>query len=341
MVGQDRCVWSRIVRRGVFAAMALAFATICMVGSVEGGGRPGGEFGGLPTAADREDIQITPAIVSFDGVPVGEHYTQTLRLTNVTTTSVQVTRIFVSSREFTISGLSLPITLSPRNALTFTVQYEPKMAKSVRARLDVETSLGEAASVELKGTAVQSELELTASVASLDLGEIPEGSRTTTEVTLSNAGNAKIMIYKVVVFGEEFGVSGGGQVGLAPGQSASLKVSFDPRTVGASSGTLSIFSNAPDSPLQIPLSGTSLLASTQTVSLHWNESQEGASGYFVYRSNQNGGPYNRLQDAALSSTEFMDTGLAAGQTYYYVITSLKGETESNYSDQIVVTVPQE
>jgi fibronectin type 3 domain-containing protein len=41
------------------------------------------------------------------------------------------------------------------------------------------------------------------------------------------------------------------------------------------------------------------------------------------------------------SPEYTDTGLAAGHTYYYVVTSLDSDqVESEYSAQITATVPE-
>jgi ASPM-SPD-2-Hydin domain-containing protein/centrosomal CEP192-like protein len=341
MVGRVWCARSRIVR-GILAWLTLALVSTCVVASVGAAGRLRGKLGGLPTPTEPQALQIVPSIVTFDGVPSGERYTQTVRLTNVTSATLGVTRISASGPDFVISGATLPVTLEPHGCLTFTVEYQPKSAGRVRAEIQVQTNLeGAAAVVELSGSATASERELTASDGRLDFDEITAGNGAIKPLILRNGGNAKITISKMVVFGEAFSVSGASAVGLTAGQTTNLEVRFDPKNVGTSTGTLSIFSNAPDSPLQIPLSGTSLLASPQAISLKWNESQEGASGYFVYRSSQNGGPYRKLQDTALSSTEFTDTGLAAGRTYYYVITAVDGnDVESNYSDQIVMTVPE-
>jgi Abnormal spindle-like microcephaly-assoc'd, ASPM-SPD-2-Hydin len=329
---------------------------VCELSCVSRGGSDCGKHffwndlrGGLRSSGRQAGIGGNPANrndATFDNVQQcagGREISQTVRFSNLNATSLRILKIAATTGEFTISGVPLPTVLEAGSSLTFTVSYKPKTEGNAAGRVYVTTSLDASPlSVEVKASAVKKEAELAASEASLDFDDIAMGSRSAKELVLTNAGNANVAISKVVVSGDEFSVSGGGAVTLNAGQTINLEVSFEPRSAGAKSGIVSVFSDAPESPLEIPLSGTSSAASQQFVALKWNAGENAPGGYFIYRSSQSGGPYSKLQNAALPSPEFTDTGLAAGHTYYYVVTSVDANNvESEYSDQIIVRVPEQ
>jgi fibronectin type 3 domain-containing protein len=70
---------------------------------------------------------------------------------------------------------------------------------------------------------------------------------------------------------------------------------------------------------------------TSSVSLAWNTISE-ASGYNVYRSDNENGTYSILNTAVLNNNEYTDTGLLAYTTYYYKISSIVSEVESELSN---------
>ena len=91
----------------------------------------------------------------------------------------------------------------------------------------------------------------------------------------------------------------------------------------------------------MPLSGLGAASSQSTVKLNWEENPASLSGYVVYRAADPSGPFTRITAQAVPSAEYVDTGLAAGRTYYYVVTSVGAdEVESEYSAPISATVPE-
>ncbi len=124
---------------------------------------------------------------------------------------------------------------------------------------------------------------------------------------------------------------------LAPGQSTSFNVSFDPTSAGSFSGAISLASDAMNSPSNLPLSGSGV---THSVNLSWTGSSSPVSGYNVYRSGQTGGPYTRITSALDGSTAYTDTTVQAGQTYYYVTTAVDSSgNESAYSNETSAVIP--
>ena len=92
--------------------------------------------------------------------------------------------------------------------------------------------------------------------------------------------------------------------------------------------------------LTIALTASGAGSSQSTVKLNWEESPVTVAGYVVYRSAEASGPYMRVSSWPVPSSEYVDTGLAAGHTYYYVVSSLdEDQVESEYSTPISATVP--
>ena len=90
--------------------------------------------------------------------------------------------------------------------------------------------------------------------------------------------------------------------------------------------------------LQPPAAPANLTASggVAQVSLNWN-AVSGVSGYNVKRSLNNGGTYTPVI-SGLAATNYTDTGLSNGTTYYYVVSSVSaGCNESTNSAQASAT----
>ncbi len=88
----------------------------------------------------------------------------------------------------------------------------------------------------------------------------------------------------------------------------------------------------------IPPAPTGLTAASGTaqVSLSWTASSSAAS-YNIKRSATNGGPYTTI--AAVTATNYVDTSIASGATYYYVVTAADPSGESPPSNQASAAIP--
>jgi hypothetical protein len=92
---------------------------------------------------------------------------------------------------------------------------------------------------------------------------------------------------------------------------------------GGSQGT------APSTP-----SGVTATAADKQVSLSWNASNS-ATSYNIKRSTTHGGPYSQINTP--TATNFTDTGLADGTTYYYVVSAVNSMGESANSGEASAT----
>jgi len=79
-----------------------------------------------------------------------------------------------------------------------------------------------------------------------------------------------------------------------------------------------------------------------SVELSWTASaSSNVVGYNVYRGTQSGGPYTtKLTTSPVAATSYTDLAVTAGQTYYYVATSVdSSNSESTYSNQAAAIIP--
>jgi fibronectin type 3 domain-containing protein len=77
------------------------------------------------------------------------------------------------------------------------------------------------------------------------------------------------------------------------------------------------------------------------VSLSWTASgSPGITGYNVYQGTVSGGPYTKLTSAPIQATQYTDTTVQSGNTYFYVVTSVNSSgEESAFSNQTAATIP--
>lgn len=183
-------------------------------------------------------------------------------------------------------------------------------------------------------------LMLNSSANSLSFGNVTVSSSSTQNVTLTNAGSANVIISQVMVGGAGFNATGANGTILSPGQSTTLTSTFAPSASGAAAGSITVSSNASNSPASISLSGTGVAAVSHSVALNWAPDASGATGYNTYSSAVSGGPYTKLTSASLPSTSYTDTTVQPGHTYYYVVTAVNSSNqESAYSGEVTALVP--
>ena len=286
-------------------------------------------------------VEATPEAVSFVDVPVGETYTQVVRITNISEGVIQIKSVTASNADFRVSGILLPVVVAPGTSESLTISYRAAAEGQREGEIGIVTSTGETAlALKVRAVAMVGQKELTASEAGINFEDVAVGSSTKKVLSLTNSGNRELRISSTSVSGAGFSVSGAGAVNLSPGQNITVDVNFTPKDTGRQAGSLMVSSAEGGSLLEIPLSGTAAASSQKTVKLNWEESPVSVAGYVVYRAADPIGPYTQVSSGPVASTEYVDTGLAAGHTYYYVVTAVDAnQGESEYSAPITATVP--
>jgi len=183
--------------------------------------------------------------------------------------------------------------------------------------------------------------QLTPSTSTLDFGNVTLGSTGTLSVTLANTGSSNVTISADIISGSGFTSSGvaAGLV-LAPGQSVAMSVTFAPTTPGYATGSITLTSDASNSPDNVTLSGTGVQPVSHSVTLDWAPSSSTVAGYNVYRSTQSGGPYTQINSSLVTTPQFTDSSVQSGQTYFYVVRAVDpSNQESGNSNEVAVSIP--
>jgi hypothetical protein len=203
---------------------------------------------------------------------------------------------------------------------------------------EVESVYSNEAQVVVPYPVVSSQLAFTP--ASVTFDTFYTGSSTSQTVTLTNTGSAGVVVSGETVTGTGFTASGlSVPQTLAGGQSVTLTVTFAPAAAGSATGTVSVVSNASNSPTSLSLTGTGAVSS-HSVALSWKASTSTVAGYNAYRGNQSGGPYTMLNSSLIATTAYTDTTVQGGQTYFYVTAAVNSSgVVSAYSNDVQATVP--
>jgi hypothetical protein len=288
-------------------------------------------------------FSATPSSASFVKVVTGDTNSQPIRLNNTGSSSVTISSANVSGKGFRITGLTLPLTIASGRSATFDVVFAPTVTGSVAGSVSlVSNGTNSPFTIPLNGTGVAATFLLGANPSSLSFGTVNEGSSSSLNMILTNNGNSHVTISSVLVSGAGFSKSGAvAGLTLAPAQSARLSIAFAPAVAGNVTGSVTIASNATNSPAKISLSATGVLQGSHSVVLTWDASTSSdVVGYYVYRGTASGGPYTILTSSTVPVTRYTDSSVQAGHVYYYVVRSVDSSgAESSYSSQILADIP--
>src|SRR5579863_778948 len=212
-------------------------------------------------------LSTSPSSFSFGTVVVGSSATQTETLQNTGGASLTISQATVTGAGFSVTGLSLPLTLAPGQDTTFGVKYAPTAAGAVTGLVSLSFSgSSNTADIALSGTGAVAAVA-TASPTSMTFASITVGQTSSQTETITNTGGTSLTISAVGESGTGFSVSGiTPPVTLTAGQSTTFTVKFGPGSAGSFSGTATVTSDASNPSLGIPLSGTAVAAAVLTAS---------------------------------------------------------------------------
>jgi Transmembrane protein 131-like N-terminal/Abnormal spindle-like microcephaly-assoc'd, ASPM-SPD-2-Hydin len=286
-------------------------------------------------------LSATPSPVNFGNVSEGDPSTQTLKLTDEGAESVVITSVSASGKGFSVSGVTTPQTLTPKQSIALTAKFDPSSAGAETGKISV-VAHGGAVEIGLSGVGIAPNAQLVPSTTAVTFGNVTVGKTVTQQVTLKSTGNSDADISNITVSGSGYSLSGiSPPMKLDPSQSTVLTVSFDPKAAGSLPGTATIYSNAPNSPLKIGLSGDGTTTAQPAVELKWEQSASpNIVGYYVYRKLKSGGSFSRLNSQADTGISYTDNTIANGETYIYVVTAVDSKNvQSANSSPITVSIP--
>jgi ASPM-SPD-2-Hydin domain-containing protein len=227
-------------------------------------------------------------------------------------------------------SISLPATFKPKVAGkstgTITVSATGKITKLL---------------IDLSGVGfTESQAHLSVTPASLNFGNVNVGSNASLALTLSASG-ATVTVSAIRSDNSEFTLPGLNlPLTIAVGQNVPVTVKFTPTLAGTSSGTLTLVSNADNSPVSVPVTGAGIAGGPHSADLTWNASNDPVIGYNVYRGGTKGGPYSQINGVLDSSLDYTDSTVKGGAIYYYVVKAVdSNNVESPPSNEVKVSIP--
>ena len=192
-------------------------------------------------------IEVTPSSVNFGSIVAGKKISQAVSVANTGNISVSISQVNVSSSQFSVSGLTMPLSLPVGQSTSFQVWFDATAAGNATGTLTLRTDTGvSSGQVALAGSATVAPQQIAVSTASLNLGSVAVGTTASGTITVNNVGGSNLTISSISWSGNPFGISGLTTPStIAPGASNSFNVSYSPTAAVTSSGSVTITSDDP------------------------------------------------------------------------------------------------
>jgi len=293
---------------------------------------------GAGSAAPTGQLKASSPSLSFGTVATGRSAKQQVTITNSGNAPVNISAVTASGTGFSVSGLAAPATLNPSETATLTATFAPSAAGSVNGSITIASNAANPPlTIALSGTAAQAGLSISSS--SYGFGSVTDGQTKSESFTITNTGAASLTISQLSVSGTPYSVSGLAlPTTIAAGGTTTLTVLFAPTTAGSFPGTITITSNAPNSPTTISLSGTGTAA---TVTLSASTSSLSYTGIYVGHSSaqnvtitNNGNTNATVSQVSVNAKDFTTSGittplnLGAGQSATLMVTFTPSASEN-------------
>jgi hypothetical protein len=298
-------------RRIVLAACTLALCAF-LVGCQGFSSTKPNSQNSQPTSSPG-DLAVSPTSVTFGNVQVGSSQSQTVNLSNSGQSDLTLSQATVSGSGFSISGLSLPLTLSVGQSATVNVIFNPAATGSATGTLTlVNDGSSSSVIVPLSGTGVAAG-DLSGNPTSFSFGSVQIGTSPSQTETLTNTGGENLTITQASFTAAGFSYTGLTlPLTLVPGQISSFSVVFAPTTAGASNGVLSLTVSGSATTFDLAVSGlgvTPASLSTSPSTLNFGNVNLGLSQSLTETVNNSGGENLTITQATTTGTGFSYKGL--------------------------------
>ncbi|MGA7622118.1 MAG: choice-of-anchor D domain-containing protein, partial [Candidatus Acidiferrales bacterium] len=153
-------------------------------------------------------LDASPNSIAFGSVAVGSEVTKTVQLSS--SGSVTISHMSFSGSGVSVSGLSLPVTLSAGHDANLTITYKPISAGTLSGSVLIASNASDSSmAIDLSGTATSnSSSTLTATPSSISFGTVAVGHESTQTVRLANTGDEQITVTSLAPSVSNVSVSG-------------------------------------------------------------------------------------------------------------------------------------
>lgn len=225
-----------------------------------------------------KSLQTSASTIDFGAQTVGSQSQQTLVLTSTGTAPVDISAVKTNDPSFSITGLTLPVSLQPGQTLTLPILFHPTTIGAVSAQVSLKSdATSPVSAVALTGSGIASALpapppsdtpSLTLSATQISFGSVSIGGSADASLTLTSNGTAPVVLSSLQLAGTGFSVDPVALPAmLAVGQSLSLGLHFSPSSAGSAEGSLTLSDNVAGSPQVINLKGEAKSTQRRAVSV--------------------------------------------------------------------------
>jgi hypothetical protein len=215
-----------------------------------------------PHAQAAGQLTVSPSVVSFGNVVVGQTQTINIALTNSGTSALILSGHTIRAAGFHTSGITYPMTLAAGVQIPLSVTFSPTKTGNWSGTVQfLTTGANGTVQITLEGAGVASAATgyLSATPLIAQFQNVAVGTHNTQVIQLTNTGSAPLSVSNVTTTGSGFSASGlTPPLSIAAGATVQLTVGFLPQSVGSSSGSVSLTSTASDSQMTVVLSGSSV-----------------------------------------------------------------------------------
>jgi hypothetical protein len=233
------------------------------------------------------DITVIPDTHDFGDVMIGASTTLDFEIRNDGSENLNVTDISLTGgnfAEFNVDISAVPFTLNAGESQTVPVSFTPisEGAKSTTLRIASNDPNENPLDVALSGNGVIPAPDISVIPVIHQFGFVVINTSLSQSFEIHNDGNQNLFVSDIFLSGGdllEFNIIiSNAPFSLAPGESETVVVSFDPLTLGSKSTMLRIESDDPDeNPFDVPLSGTAVETPPPSTTVDFAESQGGGS----------------------------------------------------------------
>jgi hypothetical protein len=299
----------------------------------------------IKAAASPGVLSAAPLSVTFGNVQIGTSQSQSSTLTNTGASNLTVTQAVVTGVGFSVSGLNLPLTLSPAQSATFSVVFNPQSSGAVSGSVALSNDGSpDIVIIALSATGVAAG-SLNDSPTSFIFGSVQVGTSKSQTETLQNTGGQSVTISAATVTGAGFNFAGLSlPLTLAPNQSATFGVGFTPVSAGSSNGNLSLTVSGSTTSVDIALSGIGVTPGTlaaSPASFTFTNVLVGQSQTQTETARNTGGSNATISQVTVSGTGFSISGISAplvltpGQSTSFTI-KFSPQSAGNFSGSVLV-----
>jgi hypothetical protein len=255
-------------------------------------------------------VTASPGALSFGSVVTGTtSAAQTVTVSNPTGSAASVSSISASG-DFSQTS-TCGSSIAANGSCTVSVTFAPTATGSRTGTLTVNAG-GVTNTVSLTGTGTAPGPVLNATPASLSFAGTDVGSSSAAKaVTVTNSGTSSAAVSGVAVTGDFSQTNNCSSV--ATGSSCTVNVTFKPTASGNRTGTLTVTSNANNSPATVSLTGSGIGATTN-LALAATMTASGSTQSYVPSNTNDGNTSTYWESTNSAFPQWLEADLGSAQT---------------------------